>query len=126
MKPLVQFFARYFDFKGRSTRKEFWLAFLWLMVLTVVAMILDAAAFGVSPEGGSSGPLVGVLVLVTVIPSLALSVRRLHDTGKTGWLVLLNLLPLIGAIILIVFWCQRSADGANKYGAGPAVIPAAV
>ena len=126
MKPLVQFFARYFDFKGRSTRKEFWLAFLWLMVLTVVAMILDAAAFGVSPEGGSSGPLVGVLVLVTVIPSLALSVRRLHDTGKTGWLVLLNLLPLIGAIILIVFWCQRSADGANKYGDAPAVIPAAV
>ena len=67
-------------------------------------------------EFSSSGPLTGIFVLGSFIPMLAVAIRRLHDTGKTGWWVLLGLIPLIGTIILIVFYAQKGQPEANDYG----------
>jgi uncharacterized membrane protein YhaH (DUF805 family) len=63
--------------------------------------------------------LAGVFTLVALVPSIAVSCRRLHDTGKTGWLLLLGLIPLVGAIVLLVFYCQASQPGTNQYGPNP-------
>lgn len=105
---------RYAIFKGRSTRSQFWLYHLGVLGLAIVGFIIDIAISGpLGPE-----PLVSaVIVIAHYIPSLAIIVRRLHDTDKTGWLVLLCLIPLIGIIAFIVFGCTASTPGTNRFGA---------
>ena len=99
------YFTRYADFKGRSRRSEYWWVVLFnMLVSTVIGMtIADLAA---------------VWSLITLIPSLALCIRRLHDTGRSGWWVLINLIPLVGSIIMIVFLCQDSTED-NQWGPNP-------
>lgn len=102
---------KYAVFDGRARRKEFWfftlINFLAYIVLEVVDNILGlyilAAAYS----------------LAIFIPNIAVSVRRLHDTGRSGWWLLIGLIPIIGAIVLIIFWIQDSQVGNNQYGANP-------
>ncbi|MDW9970415.1 DUF805 domain-containing protein [Sinorhizobium meliloti] len=111
MTAYINAMGRYFDFSGRSTRAQFWYYHLVLLGLAVVGVIIDAAI----TEGQ---PLVSALIIIAhYIPSLAITVRRLHDSDKSGWLVLLCLVPGIGVIAFIAYGCLAST-GPNRFGQG--------
>jgi uncharacterized membrane protein YhaH (DUF805 family) len=113
---------RYATFSGRSTRSQFWLYHLTLICLALIGFIVDIAIAG--PTGPE--PLVSAVVVIAhYIPSLAITVRRLHDSDKSGWLVLLCLIPLIGIVAFIAFGCAASTPGANRFRAATGSHPAA-
>ncbi|MDR1747031.1 MAG: DUF805 domain-containing protein [Tannerella sp.] len=109
---------QYADFSGRARRKEYWMFALFHSIFLVGAMLLDNAS-GLAFKGFIYGPLYAIYTLALVIPSLALTVRRLHDTGRSGWAILYSLIPLAGAIIVFVFSVQEGNQGDNKYGRDP-------
>ncbi|MBX9594582.1 MAG: DUF805 domain-containing protein [Roseomonas sp.] len=104
-------FRNYATFAGRARRSEFWFFVLFTMLAQVIAGIIDDAATG--------GILGAVLTVVLLIPSIAVTARRLHDDGRSGWWQLLFLLPLIGWIILLVWYCQHGETGPNRFGPDP-------
>lgn len=108
---------RYAQFTGRSRRKEYWMYILLIIVATVVAMIVDGI-IGMQ-VAGPYGPLYLIVALGTLIPSIAVAIRRLHDTDRSGWWVLIALVPLVGGIILIVFMATDGTKGPNRFGADP-------
>jgi uncharacterized membrane protein YhaH (DUF805 family) len=103
-------FTKYATFSGRSSRSAYWWWFLFSVLVSIGASILDAAA--------GTGVIAILVSLAFFLPNLAVLVRRLHDTDRSGWWVLIGLIPLIGAIVLIVFACLDSGPP-NKYGQGP-------
>jgi uncharacterized membrane protein YhaH (DUF805 family) len=104
-------FSKYVVFSGRARRSEFWWFFLFAVIVYIVVGIIDAVI-------GSS--ILGLIVsLALLLPSLAVNVRRLHDTGRSGWWILIGLIPIIGFIVLLVFECQDSQPGTNAYGPSP-------
>ena len=114
-------YQRYFEFTGRSRRKEYWMFTLlqFLMILGIVAL-----AFAFSSQGEDVAMAIlygglGILVLASFIPSLAVQVRRFHDQDLTGWLVLLGFIPYLGGLIILVFMCIDGKRGPNKYGPDP-------
>jgi uncharacterized membrane protein YhaH (DUF805 family) len=109
---------KYAVFSGRSRRSEYWYFGLFYLIIYVLLAIVDGIA-GTYNEMSSVGLLTGIFMLGVLIPSLAVSVRRLHDTDRTGWWLLIGLIPLIGAIILIVFSVQDSGAGTNRFGPNP-------
>ena len=111
----------YAGFSGRARRKEYWMFVLFNMIFAIVAMILDNV-LGIAIEGVGYGPLYGLYVLAVLIPGLAVAVRRLHDVGKSGWMILIALIPIIGAIWLLVLMVTDSNTGENKYGPNPKEI----
>ncbi|MGG4219336.1 DUF805 domain-containing protein [Paenibacillus jamilae] len=102
----------YVGFQGRARRTEYWMFVLFSVIATVVIGIIDGL-FGLTPI------LTYIYSLAVLLPSLAVMARRLHDTGKSGWWILIALVPLVGSIILIVFFCLDSQPGDNKYGKNP-------
>jgi uncharacterized membrane protein YhaH (DUF805 family) len=103
-------FAQYTGFSGRARRSEYWWFVLFNVLVSVVAGVVDTALNSV---------LLGlVVVLGLLLPSLAVSVRRLHDTGRSGWWLLIGLIPF-GGIVVLVFQCQDSEPGANRFGPSP-------
>jgi uncharacterized membrane protein YhaH (DUF805 family) len=108
---------RYFDFSGRSSRAEFWLYVLFYIILVVIASLIDVFIFR-TIEGGV-GILATLVLLVHIIPGLAVSIRRLHDTDRSGWWIFITLIPLIGPIWLLVLYCLEGTPGANRFGAAP-------
>jgi len=108
----------YAVFSGRSRRSEYWYFTLFYLIFYAVCAIADGLT-GSYDRAAGIGLFTGVLTLALLIPSLAVSVRRLHDTGRSGWWLLIALIPLVGAIILLVFLAQDSAAGANRFGANP-------
>ncbi len=117
------FFSNYANFRGRTRRSGYWWAALFLVIASLVLWFVDLQLFsGMWPQElleQGSGPLSIVFGLAIIIPVLSLGVRRLHDTGRSGWWVLLGLIPLIGSIVLLVFYVQDSQPGANAYGPNP-------
>lgn len=112
-------YARYFDFNGRAARSEFWLFVLWCAIASSVAMVVDYGALGWSEhagEHGMYGPITDLVILFNLIPSISVTVRRLHDKDKSGWLYFLSLIPIVGAIILLIWFCQAGTLGANRFG----------
>jgi uncharacterized membrane protein YhaH (DUF805 family) len=105
-------FKKYAEFSGRARRKEYWM----FALLNGIAMIVLAVL-------GMIGKPFYVLYLLyclgTLIPSISVSFRRIHDTGRSAWWLLIGLIPLIGAIVLLVFFCQDSQPGDNQYGPNP-------
>jgi uncharacterized membrane protein YhaH (DUF805 family) len=111
-------FNKYATFSGRAVRSEYWWFVLFLIIANIVASVLDMAIMG---NGGMGfQPISTIFALATLLPSLAAGARRLHDTGRTGWWLLLAFIPILGAIILIWFLAQRGEDGTNAYGPAPA------
>ena len=111
----------YFTFTGRSRRKAYWMFVLFNIIAVILANVIDNV-LGLSGPSGY-GPVGGLYTLAVFIPGLALAVRRLHDTGRTGWWMLISFLPLIGIIILIIFFVQDSQPGGNQYGPNPKEAP---
>jgi uncharacterized membrane protein YhaH (DUF805 family) len=103
---------KYAVFEGRARRKEYWMFFLINVIITIALAIVERVI-------GTRG-VVGMLYsLAILIPCIAVSIRRLHDTDRSGWWLLIGLVPLIGAIVLLVFVVQDSTPGSNRFGANP-------
>ena len=107
----------YVGFSGRARRKEYWMFILVNIIISIVLSIVDRVVFDAGNGGISL--LSGLYSLGVLLPSLAVSVRRLHDTDRSGWWLLIALIPLIGAIVLLVFCVQDSQPGSNQYGPNP-------
>ena len=111
------------DFSGRARRSEYWYFALFTFLVGLVTSILDAVV-GTDYEGATSGGLINTVVsLALFLPGLAVGIRRLHDTDRSGWWILLGLIPIIGWIILIVWYCTDSKPGDNRFGPNPKTGP---
>ena len=108
----------YATFSGRARRKEYWMFFLFNVLISLGLGVLDVVAgtYSVEYETGFFSALYSLLVL---IPSIAVSVRRLHDTNRSGWWIVISLIPIIGVLVLFVFTCFDSQPGTNRFGANP-------
>ncbi|GAB1531787.1 MULTISPECIES: DUF805 domain-containing protein [Brevibacillus] len=102
---------QYVAFAGRARRQEYWMFTLFNIIVSLVIALVDSLI-------GTASVLGYIYSLAVLLPSLSVTARRLHDTGKSAWWILLGLIPLVGAIVLIIFMCQDS-QGDNKYGANP-------
>ncbi|MEM7661155.1 MAG: DUF805 domain-containing protein [Pseudomonadota bacterium] len=114
----VLFWKRAFDFQGRSSRAEYWWAYLMLIAIYIIVLTVTAILSNIPVLGAIFGIAILLFYLAAIIPSIAVGVRRLHDTDKSGWLMLLGLIPLVG-LVLLFFFCQRGTQGANTYGEDP-------
>lgn len=110
---------RYADFSGRSRRKEYWMYTLLIVIVAVVVGIVEGITGLSGMVFGVYGPLTVVLLLATFLPSVAVGVRRLHDTDKSGWFMLLGLIPFVGGLILLVLFCLDGTRGPNRFGEDP-------
>jgi len=112
---------KYADFNGRARRSEFWFFVLFSVIAGIVANILNAILH--LPSSGTGTTLLGSLLnLALLVPSLAVGARRLHDTGRSGWWLLLWFAIIVGWIVLLVFYIQDSQPQ-NKYGPSPKAVP---
>jgi uncharacterized membrane protein YhaH (DUF805 family) len=107
----------YADFSGRASRSEYWLFALAFLIIYAICFAIDFSVFGI---GQSGIPLLTVLAyLLHFIPGLAVLVRRLHDIDRSGWWMLISLVPVIGGIWLLVLLCSEGTYGPNRFGPGP-------
>jgi uncharacterized membrane protein YhaH (DUF805 family) len=107
----VDVLKNYVGFSGRARRQEYWMYFLFNIIAVVVLTIIDAVI--------KTSILVILYYLAVLLPTLAVGFRRLHDTGRSAWWLLLGIIPLIGSIIIIVFLASEGDAGENKYGPSP-------
>jgi len=107
---------KYVDVNGRGSRSEFWYFQLFLTVLLIISSWIDSAVFGTGL--GDYGMVSTVIMLGTLLPSICVSVRRLHDVNKSGWLFLL-IFTCIGIIPLIIWWATKGTSGSNEHGDDP-------
>ena len=114
---------KYAVFSGRSRRKEYWYFYLFYILFIFVLSFIDVM-IGTYDAVAEIGLIGGVFILFSLIPLLATSVRRLHDTDRSGWWLLINLIPLIGVIVFTVFTLQDSKPGENQYGSSPKNVAA--
>jgi uncharacterized membrane protein YhaH (DUF805 family) len=129
MEAVRSGFSKYITFSGRARRSEFWFWTLFAIIISVVAMLVDGMIFpdlmtAQMTDAGASfqsqgGPISLVVSLGLLLPGLAMAVRRLHDTDRSGWWLLIGLIPLIGLIVLIVWYVTEGTKGPNRFGADP-------
>lgn len=135
MNDFILPLKRYAQFSGRSRRREYWLYGLFVFVMVFLLSILDAVlglGGAVQSTAGRTGDLgfqasfntqggilTGLFALATLIPNIAVNVRRLHDTDRSAWWLLIVLVPLVGAIVWLVFMCLDGTRGANRFGPDP-------
>lgn len=122
-------YSKYATFSGRARRSEYWWWFLFSIIAAIVIGIVEGAlglGQGSMMHGGAGfeasytgGPLSIIWSLANFLPALAVGVRRLHDTDRSGWWLLIGLIPLIGFIVLIVFFASRGNTGTNRFGEDP-------
>jgi uncharacterized membrane protein YhaH (DUF805 family) len=114
-------FQKYVTFSGRATRPEYWLFTLFNFICMVVLGLADGALFSTIDQATgavtNSGPLGTIFTLATLLPAISVSVRRMHDIDKSGWFVLINLIPIVGWIIFIVWAATKGTEGSNRFGA---------
>ncbi len=113
-------YQNYVNFSGRSARSAFW---WWALFQIIVAIIIGAVEGGGQASAGmmsyNAGPIAMVWSLANLLPGIAVGARRLHDIDKSGWWLLIGLIPLIGWIILIVWYATKGTTGDNRFGADP-------
>ena len=129
MKWFLKCLKQYADFSGRARRREYWFFQLFNLIFFIVIVLglgLIANALGandsITPEFGLItiiGLLIIFYVLALTIPSIAVTIRRLHDTGNSGWMLFISLIPLIGPIWLFILYVKNSQPGENKWGPNP-------
>lgn len=104
MEPYVDVFKRYFDFEGRTSRNDFWMFVLIHFIIMVVLSMIDFLF------------LSGLYGLVMIIPTISVTARRLHDTNKSGWWQLLDLIPFVGFLVVLIFCMQPAVEEGNRFG----------
>jgi uncharacterized membrane protein YhaH (DUF805 family) len=129
MNSYVQVWKRAFDFSGRSRRREFWLFTLINIVinfvLATIESLLGFGGFQTMNVGGTSvtffqtGVLTAIFSVLVLLPSIAVGIRRLHDTDRSGFWYFIALVPIVGPIVLLVFWALAGTPGENRFGADP-------
>lgn len=123
MELMFQPLRKYVDFQGRARRSEYWLFYLLFMIIYVVVLVssggLDEAGPGPTGLGLIVSLIGGLAILGMVIPLLAVGVRRLHDTNRSGWWLLLSLIPVIGGLVVFVFTVLPGTPGPNRFGPDP-------
>ncbi|SDX01268.1 DUF805 domain-containing protein [Marinobacter mobilis] len=112
MNWYLEVMKKYAVFTGRAQRAEYWMFFLFNFIIAFALGFIEGLV-------GSPGILGLLYSLAVLIPGIAVSVRRLHDTDRSGWWLLIGFIPLIGAIVLLVFLVQDSKPGENQFGANP-------
>jgi uncharacterized membrane protein YhaH (DUF805 family) len=117
------FWSNYSNFKGRARRSEYWYVQLFLVLTNLAAAAIDFALMDGDVDrfiANGGGGIVGLVwILATIVPALAVLVRRLHDIGKSGWWALIVFVPFVGALVLLYFTVQDSEPDTNSYGASP-------
>jgi uncharacterized membrane protein YhaH (DUF805 family) len=109
---------KYAEFSGRSRRMEYWYFVLFNLIVFIILELIDAL-LGTFNVVQGVGLLSGIYGLAVLIPTLAVTVRRLHDIDRTGWWIFINLIPLIGSIVLLVFALTPGTPGSNRFGPDP-------
>ena len=117
MEWYMKVIKQYAVFNGRATRKEYWMFTLFNFLITFGIAIVSGILG--SLMGTNQNILVNIYSLAVFLPSLGVAIRRLHDTGRSGWWLLISLIPLIGAIVLIVFFIEDSQPNDNQFGPNP-------
>jgi uncharacterized membrane protein YhaH (DUF805 family) len=101
--------TNYATFQGRAVRSEYWYFILFIFIVEIVTYLIDFTIIGY--------PVLYTIAMIgLILPSLAAGVRRLHDTDRSGWWLLISFVPLIGTILLIVWFCTRGTDSPNRFG----------
>jgi uncharacterized membrane protein YhaH (DUF805 family) len=120
---LKAFWSNYRNFKGRARRSEYWFIQLFLVATNLAAAVIDLALMDGDVDrfiANGGGGIVGLIwILATIVPALAVLVRRLHDTNRSGWWALIGFVPIIGAIAILFFTVSDSDQGENRYGSSP-------
>ena len=127
IQAYASFWKNYVNFKGRASRGQYWWVVLANALINVVLMTvyftqLSVDQYGystVSSLGAAASGISALYALAVIIPTLSLSIRRLHDTGRSVWWYLINFVPCVGGIIFFVFTCLAGTDGNNQYGPDP-------
>jgi len=123
MNWYLEVLRKYAVFNGRARRSEYWWFVLFNIIISLALGAIDGVT-GTFSQAAGLGLLGGLYTLAVLLPSLAVTVRRLHDTGRSGWWFLIMFVPLIGAIVLLVFMLLDSKPGQNQYGANPKAVTA--
>ena len=108
--------SKFADFSGRARRREYW---TFALVNCLIAMLLLILGLAFGEDSPASNIMVTIFYLIMLVPNLSVSVRRLHDIGKSGWYMFLSLIPLIGGLILLIWSLMDSEPGENQYGKNP-------
>ena len=116
MNWYLEVLKKYAVFSGRARRKEYWYFVLFNFIIVIILSIIDQAI--------NSAILSTIYSLAVLIPGIAVTVRRLHDKNRTGWWILIGLIPIIGFIVLLIFMVQDSQKGENQYGPNPKGVAA--
>jgi uncharacterized membrane protein YhaH (DUF805 family) len=127
MEWMLMPYRRYADFSGRSCRREYWMFALLSIIVAAGSIILMAIGGGLSETGDAApGPLFwlgGAIIMIwglaSIIPSIAVQVRRFHDQDRSGWMVLLGFIPYVGGLIVLIFMCLEGTRGPNRFGPDP-------
>ena len=118
MNWYLQALKKYADFSGRARRREYWFFVLFNIIVSIVLTVCDVF-LGTYSAAASIGILTGIYTLAVLIPGIAVTIRRLHDTGRSGWWILIVLVPIVGWIVLLIFMVIDSQPGQNAYGPSP-------
>lgn len=108
-------FSKFADFSGRATRSEYWKFMIFVYIMEALA----ASIFSVASDGSEISIAYLIICLLFVLPELSVSVRRLHDIGKSGWFFLISMIPVVGSIIFFIMCLMDSEPRTNKYGPDP-------
>jgi uncharacterized membrane protein YhaH (DUF805 family) len=130
MSWYIEVLKKYVVFSGRASRSEYWYFALFSTIISIILTMIDVSMGSGAAETAMSGDaemamsvnmgwLSGIYSLAVLLPSLGVSIRRLHDTDHSGWWLLIAFIPLIGAIVLLVFMVKDSTAGNNEYGPNP-------
>ena len=118
MNWYLEVLKKYAVFNGRARRKEYWFFYLFYIIFAIVLIFIDGMTGTLNEETGI-GVLSGIFLLAMIIPGLAVAVRRLHDTDRSGWWIFISLIPLIGGIWFLVLMVLDGTAGQNQYGPDP-------
>ncbi len=116
MNWYLKVFKHYFDFSGRARRKEYWMYILFHFFFTIATIFLDTL---LATEINEVGFFYLIYIVLNIIPGIAVSVRRLHDIGKSGAMLLINLIPFVGPIWFLILTCMEGQSKPNKWGDNP-------
>lgn len=116
VEAVVSCFKNYFDFKKRASLSEYWYFTLFVVILSFLTLLIDVFVLNIPIE--NQGPLNGFFFLATLIPSLSVTTRRLHDIDRTGWWQLLYF-TIIGIVVILYWACKKGDEGQNRFGYSP-------